>query len=147
MHGEEGHDQEQEAVGIGCTDLGALLLDLATVIEAAVEAEAERDVVAALTTEPAAQALAGLTDRLITHCKTLAVGLGEIPPPQRSARAVGALRDWADLASGDPAAEARQDRSGNLAYARLLALLARTMLRALREHRAKPRQRAPHPAT
>ncbi|MEU3775566.1 hypothetical protein AB0F11_20565 [Streptomyces sp. NPDC032472] len=144
MHGEEGHDREQEAVGIGFTDFGALILDLANAIEAAVEAEAERDVVAALTTEPAPPELARLTDRLITHCKTLAVGLGEIPAPQRSARAAGALRDWADLASADPAADARHDRSGNLAYARLLALLARTMLRALREHRAR---RAPHPAT
>ncbi|MBT2453748.1 hypothetical protein [Streptomyces sp. ISL-86] len=134
MHDDEQHDRA--GLSDGFTDLGALILDIAIVIEAAVEDAAEQDITAALTTEPATPLeLAELTSRLITHCRTLAVGLGEIPLGQRSARAVGALRDWSDLASANPETDTRYDATGNLAYARMLALIAKGMLKAIREHR------------
>lgn len=130
------HEHSRQALSDGYTELGAVLEEIADVIESAVEDDAEHDITTALTTEPEAMEFAELTDRMITHCNTLAVGLGEIPVAQRSTRAVGALRDWSDLASADPEADPRHDATGNLAYARMLALIARSMLKALREHRA-----------
>lgn len=129
-------ERSRGALSDGYTDLGAVLEEIADVIEAAVEDGAEHDITTILTTEPEAIELAELTVRLITHCKTLAVGLGEVPEAQRSARTVGALRDWKDLASTDPETDRRYDTTGNLAYARMLALIARSMLRALREQRS-----------
>ncbi|MEW2135522.1 hypothetical protein AB0892_02740 [Streptomyces sp. NPDC005409] len=129
------HEHSQGALSDGFTELGAALEEIADVIEAAVANDAEKDITTVLTTDPEAIELADLTDRMITHCKTLAVGLGEIPLAQRSTRAVGALRDWSDLGSADPGADPRHDAAGNLAYARMLALIARSMLKALREHR------------
>lgn len=129
------HEHSRQALSDGFTPLGAALEEIADAIESAVEDDAEHDITAALTTAPEAIELAALTDRLITHCKTLAVGLGEIPLAQRSTRAVGALRDWSDLASTGPEADTRHDATGNLAFARMLALIARSMLKALREHR------------
>ncbi|MFC9298355.1 hypothetical protein ACFTWH_16600 [Streptomyces sp. NPDC057011] len=128
------HEHSRGALSDGFTNLGALLEELADVIEAAVEDGAEQDITTALTTEPEAAELAELTSRVITHCKTLAVGLSEIPESKRSTRAVGALLDWAALAS-----QAEEGpwygTADNLAYARMLALIARNMLKALREQR------------
>ncbi|MFD7555192.1 hypothetical protein ACFV9E_11755 [Streptomyces sp. NPDC059835] len=130
------HKHSRQALSDGITPLGAALEEIADAIESAVEDDAELDIATALTTEPEAIELAALTDRLITHCKTLAVGLGEIPLAQRSTRAVGALRDWSDLASAGPEADTRHEEANNPAYARMLALIARSMLKALREHRS-----------
>ncbi|MFF3622320.1 hypothetical protein [Streptomyces sp. NPDC002467] len=129
------YEHSRRALSDGFTPLGAALEKIADAIESAVEDDAEHDITTALTTEPEAIELAALTDRLITHCKTLAVGLGEIPLAQRSTRAVGALRDWSDLASAGPEADTRHEATDNLAFARMLALIARSMLKAIREHR------------
>ncbi|OEJ30018.1 hypothetical protein [Streptomyces subrutilus] len=129
------HEHSRGALSGGFTDLGAVLADIADVIEAAVEAGIEQDIITTLTTAPEITELAELTRRMITHCKSLAVGLGEIPLAQRSTRAAGALRDWTDVASAEPQADVSHDETGDLSYVRMLALIARSMLKALREQR------------
>ncbi|MCJ0873546.1 hypothetical protein [Streptomyces sp. AP-93] len=134
---DDGEWHESTATGGGvCSSLGEALLQMAAAIEAGVEEAAETDIIEVLTTEPEMMRLAELTLRLLTHCKCLAVGLGEIAPAQRSPRALGALRDWGDVDSADPELDTRYDATSNLAYARMLALIARSLLTALRDHRA-----------
>ncbi|MBT2446836.1 hypothetical protein J7F03_07050 [Streptomyces sp. ISL-43] len=134
---DDGERHEYMATGGGvCGSLGEALLQMAAAMEAGIEEAAETDIVEVLTTEPETMKLAELTSRLVTHCKCLAVGLGEIALAERSSRALGALRDWEDVASADPEQETCYDATTDLGYARMLALIARNLLTALREHRA-----------
>ncbi|MBT2471575.1 hypothetical protein J7E97_27855 [Streptomyces sp. ISL-66] len=140
---DDGERHEYAATGGVCGSLGEALLQMAVAIEAGVEEAAETDIVEVLTTEPETMRLAELTLRLATHCKCLAVGLGEIALAERSPRALGALRDWEDVDSADPELDTRYDATSNLGYARMLALIARNLLTALRDHRAaQPASRA-----
>ncbi|MFE2308425.1 hypothetical protein [Streptomyces sp. NPDC059411] len=133
---DDGDRHEYASADGAARSLGAALLQMATAIEDGVEEAAETDIVAVLTTEPDPLGLAELTLRLVTHCKCLAVGLGEVALVERSPRALGALRDWGDVASAEPELDTRYDATSNLGYARMLALIARNMLTALRDHRA-----------
>ncbi|WP_330297038.1 hypothetical protein [Streptomyces sp. NBC_00503] len=135
-HDDDAERREYASMGGAAGSLGAALLQMATAIETGVEEAAETDIVEVLTTVPEPLELAELTLRLVTHCKCLAVGLGEVALVERSPRALGALRDWGDVASAEPEQDTYYDATSNLGYARMLALIARNMLTALRDHRA-----------
>ncbi|APE22165.1 hypothetical protein SVEN_3014 [Streptomyces venezuelae ATCC 10712] len=122
-------------------DLRALL-KIVTPIEEHAEDLALRAVRRALTMEqnPDALELARLTDKLLTHCASLAVGIETIPVKERPARGQGALRDWATLQKDGPG----DGPLGTWSYARQLALVARSMVKALRSHRASTETRAPY---
>ncbi|MFG3493017.1 hypothetical protein [Streptomyces sp. NPDC047972] len=82
-------------------------------------------------------ALARLTDALVTHCAGLAVGIETIPADERPVRGQGALRDWAQLQQDGPG----DGPLGPWSYARMLAVVARSMVTALRDHRAATERR------
>ncbi|WP_432059986.1 DUF6415 family natural product biosynthesis protein [Streptomyces sp. S1] len=111
----------------------ALLLQAATALEEHVETAASTLVRRALAIRqhPDLQELARLTDMLLTHCASLAVGVENIPAEKLPQRGAGALRDWARLQEDGPA----DGPLGPWSYARQLALVARNMLQALQAHR------------
>ncbi|MFJ3505075.1 hypothetical protein [Streptomyces sp. NPDC090135] len=76
-----------------------LLLQAATALEEHIESAALSLIRQALAIRqnPGAQELAELTDSLLTHCASLAVGVQTIPMEQRPTRGAGTLRDWAQL--------------------------------------------------
>ncbi|MFE6457255.1 DUF6415 family natural product biosynthesis protein [Streptomyces cinereoruber] len=111
-------------------DLGTtLLLQAAAALEEHVETAAFTLVRRALAIRqnPDPQELAHLTDMLLTHCASLAVGVENIPAEKRPQRGAGALRDWARLQEDGPS----DGPLGPWSYARQLALVARNMLQAL----------------
>ncbi|MFB8083674.1 hypothetical protein [Streptomyces sp. NPDC056013] len=81
-----------------------------------------------------------LTDRLLKQCAGLAVGIETIPADERPLRGQGALRDWAQLQEDGPG----PGQLGPWSYARQLAVVARNMVTALRDHRAAEETRAPY---
>ncbi|MFD9608509.1 hypothetical protein ACFWWS_03995 [Streptomyces sp. NPDC059083] len=84
--------------------------------------------------------LTQLTDTLVACCGSLAYRLKIIPESRRPQRGHGALRDWGQLRRDGPG-------EGPLAawsYARQLSLVARNMIRALREHRQALPGQAPY---
>lgn len=88
---------------------------------------------------PGDEALVHLTDRLLTHCITLADSLGEIPADERPQRGAVAVEHWTQLREDGPA----DGPLGCWSYARQLALVARDMDTAIDDHRrAKPTRRA-----
>ncbi|MET9934371.1 MULTISPECIES: DUF6415 family natural product biosynthesis protein [unclassified Streptomyces] len=119
-------------------DLGTILLrQAATALEGEHAETAAFSLVRqalAVRQTPAPQELAELTDSLLTHCASLAVGVRTIPAQQRPARGVGALKDWAQLQADGPL--------GPWSYARQLALVARNMLQAICGHRGAALERA-----
>ncbi|MYV68367.1 hypothetical protein GT043_21005 [Streptomyces sp. SID2131] len=117
-----------------------LLLQAATVLEEHVESAALSLIRQALAIRqnPGAQELAELTDSLLTHCASLAVGVQTISTEQRPTRGAGALRDWAQLQADGPG----DGPFGPWSYARQLALVARSMLQAIHEHRGAALERA-----
>ncbi|MFE5901221.1 DUF6415 family natural product biosynthesis protein [Streptomyces sp. NPDC056488] len=124
------------------TDLGTTLLrQAATALEEEHAETAAFSLVRqalAIRQTPAPQELAELTDSLLTHCASLAVGVQTIPARQRPARGAGALRDWAQLQADGPA----DGPLGPWSYARQLALVARNMLQAICDHRGTALERA-----
>jgi len=99
------------------------------------EAEAERDIAYTMHLDhhrPDNTALAVLTDRLITHCVTLAIGVNLIPDAERTRQASAAVTSWQQLAEHGP----DHGALGNWSYAKHLAQTARDMLAGIREHRA-----------
>ncbi|MFE0738747.1 DUF6415 family natural product biosynthesis protein [Streptomyces sp. NPDC058855] len=122
-------------------NLGTALASLADAVEEHVEADAHRDITYALGLErhhPGDEALAVLTDRLITHCSMLASGVAEIPEERRPRRGAAAAGVFRKLAEHGP-------DSGTLAnwsYARHLAQAGRDMLAAIEEHRQAERAAA-----
>ncbi|MFJ5141025.1 DUF6415 family natural product biosynthesis protein [Streptomyces sp. NPDC088707] len=123
-------------------DLGTALLQIVPSLEEHVEDAALAAVRRALTTQQNAGPLelARLTDALVTHCANLADGIETIPPERRPVRGAGALRDWATLQADGPG----NGPLGSWSYARQLAMVARSMVTALRDHRAAAEARAPY---
>ncbi|TXS15536.1 hypothetical protein EAO70_16165 [Streptomyces sp. adm13(2018)] len=123
-------------------DLGAALLQIATPLEKHAEDEAMKTVHQALTMQDTIGTLelAQLTDRLLTQCAGLTVGIETIPADERPVRGRGALRDWAQLQQDGPG----DGPLGTWSYARQLAVVARSMVTALREHRETTEGRAPY---
>ncbi|MDV5148564.1 DUF6415 family natural product biosynthesis protein [Streptomyces sp. SBC-4] len=113
--------------------LGALLLQAADAVEGHVEEAAEVDIRWALGMRhhPDARSLAFLTDRLLTHCATLATGVTEIPEAERPLRGRAVLETWAKLKEDGP----EDGPLGPWSYAKHLALAARDMLQAIQDHR------------
>lgn len=114
-------------------DLGALVLRAADAIEEHVEEAATMDISRALSLRhhPSVEELAALTSRLITHCATFANGVAALPAAARTVRGTHALETWAQLREDGPEA----GPLGNWSYCRHLALAARDMMQALRDHR------------
>lgn len=75
--------------------------------------------------------LAALTDRLLTHCTTLANGLAAVPVDERPMRGVSAAEFWDMLRDSGPSDGAL----ANFSYARQLALVARDMQAAVDQSR------------
>ncbi|MFG3487445.1 hypothetical protein [Streptomyces sp. NPDC047972] len=128
-----------------CTvDLGNALLQIATTIEEHAEDAAMATVRRALTMQDTIGTLelARLTDTLLTHCAGLAVGIETIPSDERPVRGQGALRDWARLKQDGPGT----GPLGPWSYARMLAVVGRSMVTALRDHRATTERRPPYVA-
>ena len=113
--------------------LGALLLQVADAVEGHVEDAAEVDIRQALSMRyhPDALSLAALTNRLLTHCITLAAGVTEIPEAERPLRGKAVLETWAKLKKDGP----EDGPLGPWSYAKHLALTARDMLQAIHDHR------------
>ncbi|HEY9410878.1 MAG TPA: DUF6415 family natural product biosynthesis protein [Jiangellaceae bacterium] len=120
--------------------LGALLVEVAGAIEEHVEGAAKADIRRAIDMRdhPGDAALARLIDRLLTHCTTLANGVGEIPADERPQRGTAAVEYWHGLRDTGPTDGAL----ANWSYARQLALVARDMLGAVSDHRTVARRRA-----
>ncbi|MFE5296463.1 hypothetical protein [Streptomyces sp. NPDC056632] len=129
------HDRAAEVTAE--LDLGAVLDEVADLVEAHVEQEAARDFAyaVAMRYHPGDVALAHLTDRLLKHCLTLALGVTEIPDERLSAHGVAALRVWNQLRINGPADGAL----GNWSYCKHLAQAGRDMLRAIGDHRRAER--------
>ncbi|MCX5390437.1 hypothetical protein [Streptomyces sp. NBC_00094] len=113
--------------------LGALLVQVADAVEGHVEDAVGTDIAGALALRhhPGDIALAQLTNRLLTHCATLANGVTEIPESDRSPRGHAVLETWAKLQEDGPA----DGPLGSWSYPRHLALTARDMLQAIHDHR------------
>ena len=128
--------EQTEPVEVG---LSAALLQIATPIEEHAEDAAMVAVRRALTMQDTIGTLelAQLTDTLLTHCAGLAVGIETIPADERPVRGQGALRDWAQLQQDGPG----DGPLGTWSYARMLAVVARSMVTALRDHRAATERR------
>ncbi|MFF0426924.1 DUF6415 family natural product biosynthesis protein [Streptomyces sp. NPDC004520] len=122
--------------------LGALVLQAVDAVEEHAEDAALLVInqVLSMYGKPGDLEIAQLTDRLLTHCANLAVGVETIPEGRRPQRGQGALTDWAQLQKDGP----RDGPLGTWSYVRQLALVARNMVSALREHRAAPTGRAPY---
>ncbi|WP_251065936.1 DUF6415 family natural product biosynthesis protein [Streptomyces sp. ISL-36] len=118
-------------------ELGELLLQGSGDVEDPVKDSVEADIrrVLEMRHHPDALALAALTDRLLTHCITLAAGVEEIPPAERSVRGAAVLETWTQLLADGP----EDGPLGPWSYARHLALAARDMLSALNDHQAADR--------
>ncbi|MFJ3786994.1 DUF6415 family natural product biosynthesis protein [Streptomyces sp. NPDC090093] len=148
MNAVQSPDTSEASLGPGTLaaaeeDLGrALLLQAATAIEEHVESTALSLIRQALAIRqhPDIHELAALTDKLLTHCASLASELEATPAEARPARGAGALRDWSQLQADGPA----DGPLGNWSYARQLALVARNMLQALDVHRDGIPARAPY---
>ncbi|MFE6819412.1 DUF6415 family natural product biosynthesis protein [Streptomyces sp. NPDC057677] len=123
-------------------DLSTPLRQIATSVEEHAEDEALLTVRRALTMQqnPDAQALAQLTDALLTHAASLAEGIEAIPAGRRPVRGQGALRDWATLQKDGPG----DGPLGPWSYARQLAMVVRSMVTTFREYRAAEESRAPY---
>ncbi|MFE5546631.1 hypothetical protein ACFQ71_22760 [Streptomyces sp. NPDC056534] len=121
--------------------LGPLIAQAATALEEHAEDAALATVRKALTMQQNLDplALARLTDALLTHCASLAVGIETIPAGRRPVRGQGALRDWATLQKDGPG----DGPLGSWSYARQLAMVTRSMVTALRDHRAAEESRTP----
>lgn len=133
MHEQPQHDKPTEEVV-----LGPLVIQLAEQIEHG-EQEAERDISYALRLDqhrPGDVALALLTDRLMTHCVTLAIGMNLIPEAQRPKRGAVAVETWRKLAENGP----DDGVLGDWSYAKHLAQAGRDMLAGIREHRDSQQQ-------
>lgn len=133
------HDRPAET--LVAIDLGAALDQMADAVEEHVERAAEQDIAEGLALSrhhPGDIALAVLTDRLLTHCSTLAMGVTTIPVASRPQRGAAALEVWHKLLEDGP----DEGTLANWSYARRLALTARDMLDAVKKHR-----RAERPAT
>ncbi|MFG2900992.1 DUF6415 family natural product biosynthesis protein [Streptomyces zaomyceticus] len=135
-------DERSGVVEERTVDLGAALLQIATPLEEHAEDAALATVRRALTMQESLDPLelAQLTDSLLTKCASLVVGIQTIPADRRPVRGQGALRDWAQLRTDGPGS----GPLGNWSYARQLALVARSMVTALREHRASEESRGPY---
>ena len=120
--------------------LGALLVQVSDAIEEHVEGTAQADIRRAIDmrAHPGDEALALLIDQLLTHCITLANGVGEIPADRRPQRGTAAVEHWAELRTAGPA----DGPVGTWSYARQLACVARDMLRAIDDYRHTPARRA-----
>lgn len=131
--------EQQHAIEGGLT---APVLQIVTSDEEQAEDKALIAVRRALTTEQGldALALAQLTDTLLTHCADFARAIEALPMHRRPVRGQGALRDWATLQKDGPG----DGPLGTWSYARQLALVARSMVKALRSHRASTETRAPY---
>ncbi|MDT9689186.1 hypothetical protein Q5762_12705 [Streptomyces sp. P9(2023)] len=119
----------------------ALLLRACDEFEEHAEKAAERDIAEALglNNHPGDVALADLTDRLLTRCAGLSGGVEGIRPDERGIRGNGVLETWAKLKADGP----EDGPLGTWSYTRQLALVARDLIRTLREHRAKQNQTLP----
>ncbi|MFJ3901069.1 DUF6415 family natural product biosynthesis protein [Streptomyces sp. NPDC090025] len=139
MHEQPQHDRADET--LVAVDLGAALATVADGIEGHVEAEAERYITAAVKLEhhcPSDEAIAQITDNLITYCSSLAIGVSQIPEDQRPERGTAAVRMWTELVAAGP-----QDGSlANWSYARQLGIAGRALLQALRDHQRTSRRAA-----
>ncbi|WP_282692028.1 DUF6415 family natural product biosynthesis protein [Streptomyces sp. CC208A] len=132
------HDRPTEPAGHAVEmDLGALLLEVADVLEHHVETAAARDITYAtgMRHDPGEEALAALTDRLLGHCAMLAIGVGQIPDKEQTTRARAAVKAWEKLVDDGPDGGAL----GNWSYCKYLARTGRDMLGAIREHRVAQR--------
>lgn len=128
------HDRADEA-GPGVeVRFAGLLLQACDAFEEQAEAVAERDITRALGLKhhPGDAELAKLTGQLLSRCDGLSGGVEGIPAAQRTARATGVLETWATLKADGP----EEGPLGTWSYTRQLALVARDMVRTLREHRA-----------
>ncbi|MFG3344431.1 DUF6415 family natural product biosynthesis protein [Streptomyces sp. NPDC048018] len=136
---EHEHNRPDDTVEV---DLGALLVDISDLVEDHVEKAAARDIshALAMVSLPNDAALAALTDQLLTHCKTLAVGVTLIPEDRCPPQAAAAVRTWRKLVKDGP----DDGTFGNWHYARALARAARDMLKGIRVNRT---QRPEQPAT
>ncbi|MGW6566429.1 DUF6415 family natural product biosynthesis protein [Streptomyces sp. NPDC054975] len=116
-------------------DFASILLQACDVFEEHAEEAAERDINRALGLKhhPGDVALADLTDRLLSRCDGLSGGIEGIPVAQRDARATGVLETWAKLKADGP----DDGPLGTWSYTKHLALTARDMVRALRDHRTR----------
>ncbi|WP_318210843.1 MULTISPECIES: DUF6415 family natural product biosynthesis protein [unclassified Streptomyces] len=134
--------EQNGALGECTVDLGTALLQIVTPIEEHAEDAALAAIRRALTMQqnPAPLELARLTDALLAHCANLAEGIEAIPAERRPVRGEGALRDWATLQADGPG----DGPLGPWSYARQLAMVARSMITALRDHRAATEARAPY---
>ncbi|MFD9047700.1 hypothetical protein [Streptomyces zaomyceticus] len=135
-------DERSGVVEEHTVDLGAALLQIATPLEEHAEDAALAAVRQALTMQESLDPLklAQLTDSLLTKCASLAVGIETIPAGRRPVRGQGALRDWAQLRDDGPG----NGPLGNWSYARQLAVVLRSMVTALREHRAAEKSCGPY---
>ncbi|TXS31141.1 hypothetical protein EAO71_20170 [Streptomyces sp. ms191] len=115
--------------------LGPLLELAADAIEEHVELAASLDIARALKLRhhPDIVELARMTDQMLTHCATLAVGVGQIPVGARSPRGAVVLETWTQLKDDGPA----DGPLGPWSYTRHLALAARDMLEEIHDHRRK----------
>ncbi|MFI1937720.1 DUF6415 family natural product biosynthesis protein [Streptomyces purpureus] len=134
---QERHDRTTEYVEVS---LGPFLAQAADAIEEHVEEAAEVDFRRALSmrSHPGDTALAQLNDRLIAHCRTLAVGVQAIPEHRRTVRGVRALTTWAELLKSGPA----PGPLGAWSHSHHLAQTARDMLAEIRAYRAQRREAA-----
>ncbi|MFJ7069218.1 DUF6415 family natural product biosynthesis protein [Streptomyces sp. NPDC101115] len=119
--------------------LAPLMSQIADRVEDHIAENARLDIARArsmVLTQPGAEALAKLTDRLIQHCTTLAPFIERIPDNERPPRGTAALQNWARLRDDGP----EDGPLANHSYARHLAYAARDMLDALGEHRRNQQQ-------
>lgn len=109
--------------------LGPLVIQLADAAEEHVEQDISEGL-ALSRHHPGDVALAVLTDKLLTHCGTLAAGVDRIPEASRSQRGAAALEVWRKLVEDGPEA----GTLANWSYARHLAQVGRDLLDAIKEH-------------